>query len=163
VAVGPHWPRLRNFLQAERAHQIQYLATAGIDRFLAALCPPLIQWHPPVLEVQGRGGPRDIDLGGRGLVIVPSVFLGAEVRVTSDACDADTPRLSYPVVRDIHAARQLWTGSRDEQALAALLGRTRSAALEAIAQGCGTAELAVRVGISPPQPASMRQCSGDPA
>jgi DNA-binding transcriptional ArsR family regulator len=46
-------------------------------------------------------------------------------------------------------ARQIWTADRSAGRLAALLGRTRSAILESIDDGCGTVELARRLGISP--------------
>jgi DNA-binding transcriptional ArsR family regulator len=52
-------------------------------------------------------------------------------------------------VRDFAVARQLWAaGSDDGRALASLLGRTRSAALQAIADGCTTSELAQLIGVS---------------
>jgi Helix-turn-helix domain len=151
AAVSPHWPQIYNFLQAERAHQIQRMATAGVEAFLAGLCPPMIQWHPPVLRIRTSDTVPEIteNLGGRGLVIVPSVF-SVSPTLTADLRDGDlAPQLTYPVVRELGTVRQLWACPRDGQALAALLGRTRSAALEVIAEGCGTGELAARIGISP--------------
>jgi hypothetical protein len=52
------------------------MATAGVEAFLAGLCPPMIQWHPPVLRIRTPDTVPEIteNLGGRGLVIVPSVF-----------------------------------------------------------------------------------------
>src|SRR5689334_7480024 len=47
------------------------------------------------------------------------------------------------------AAREIWTADRPAGRLAALVGRSRSAILESIADGCGTVELARRLGISP--------------
>lgn len=152
VAIGPRWPHLRQFLQAERTSQIELLATAGIDRFLSVLCPPLIQWHPPLLHIQSMTGePKNVDLAGRGLVITPSIFLTPRPVLSTDPCNPDAPpTLIYPAVRELDVARPLWTSARDHQALAILLGRTRSAALEAISGGCGTGELALRIGVSAP-------------
>jgi DNA-binding transcriptional ArsR family regulator len=151
AAILPHWPQMRAFLQAERARQAHCMATAGIDRFLASLCPPLIQWHPPFLHVRSAGRTMyEDDLAGAGLIIVPSVFRSQFPGLTTDLAVPGAPRrLVYPAVRDLGTARQLWTEPRDGRALAALLGRTRSGALEAVADGCGTGELALRVGISP--------------
>jgi DNA-binding transcriptional ArsR family regulator len=151
AAVGPHWQQLGDFLRAERSRQIQRLAAAGMGGFLAALCPPLIQWHPPVLEIQTFSPVvDDWDLAGRGLTIVPSVFLSPYPTVANDLRDPDlAPSLTYPAVRELSTARHLWAAAGDSRALAALLGRTRSAALEAIAAGCGTRELGLRLGISP--------------
>jgi DNA-binding transcriptional ArsR family regulator len=154
VGVGPHWRRIMSFLHAERNHQIQRLATSGIDAFLAELCPPLIQWRPPVLEILSATE-AEWDLKGGGLEIVPSAFLTAPASLEFDQRDRDrAPTLHYPAVRELAAARRLFAGPafadpRDSQPLAALVGRTRGAVLAAIADGCGTGELAVRVGISP--------------
>jgi Helix-turn-helix domain len=150
-AVGPHWTRVRSFMQAERACQVQCLATAGIDEFLTRLCPPLIRWHPPVLTVRNAGrAVREINLCGSGLTIIPSAFISPyPVLATDLAGPWRPPRLIYPAVRDLGTACRLWKEPANGHALAALLGPTRSAALEAIAQECGTAELAQRVGISP--------------
>jgi DNA-binding transcriptional ArsR family regulator len=52
------------------------------------------------------------------------------------------PVLVYPVARDLHVT------SAGKRSPAALLGRTRAAALEVIAGGCTTTELARRLGIS---------------
>lgn len=151
VAIGPRWAQVRAFLHAERARQIRRLATDGIDEFLARLCPPLIQWHPPILQFHTTGPDwPEYDLGGRGLDITPSVFNGPGPSVSYDLANRDgPPLLIYPAARDLTAAAQLWTDARDADALAALLGRTRSAVLQEIAEGCGTVELALRVGISP--------------
>jgi DNA-binding transcriptional ArsR family regulator len=149
-AVGPYWPRVRGFLQTERARHAQVLASAGINEFLAGLCPPLIQWLPPFLILHGKyERTLDIDLAGRGLVVVPSVFRNPYPFVSFDLADPEGPEmLIYPAVRDLATAASLWASGRGDPALAALLGRTRSAVLEAIADGCGTSELASRAGIS---------------
>jgi DNA-binding transcriptional ArsR family regulator len=151
AAIGPRWPQVRSFLNAELARQIRRLATGGIDEFLASLCPPLIQWRPPILQIHASGPDwPEFDLAGRGLVIMPTVFHGPGASVSYDLANCDgPPALIYPAARDLTAAAELWTGARDADALAALLGRTRSAVLQEIAEGCGTVELALRVGISP--------------
>jgi DNA-binding transcriptional ArsR family regulator len=150
VAVAPHWARMSAFLHAEQARQIRHMATAGIEEFLARLCPPLIRWRAPVLEIERGSGQQEQSLRGRGLVIVPSVFCGPGPCLSYDLADADAPLiLVYPALRDPSAAARLWTGKADGDALADLLGRTRSATLAAIVDGCGTVELALRVGISP--------------
>lgn len=165
TAIAPHWPRIRAFLQAERARQVLRVAAAGIDDLLAALCPPMVRWDPPVLEVwNSTDSVRDWDLGGRGLLIEPSVFLNPHPHVVFDPALPDAaPTLVYPAVRDLSTAKQLWAGARERQSLAALVGRTRSSALESIGDGCGTTELARRIGTSPAaasQHASVLRRSG---
>ena len=71
--------------------------------------------------------------------------------LSSNPEDLDAPpTLICPSVRELSVAHPLWAPTRDTKALAGLLGRTRSAALEAIAEGCGTGELALRIGVSAP-------------
>jgi DNA-binding transcriptional ArsR family regulator len=150
AAIGPHWTRVGAFLHAEQARQIRRLATLGVDEFLAGLCPQLIRWRPPFLYVRTATDWPDHEPGGRGLAIMPSVFHAPFPAMNFDLAHRDdAPVLTYPAARELGAAAQLWTGARDGQALGLLLGRTRSAVLHEIAGGCGTGELAVRVGISP--------------
>ena len=62
---------------------------------------------------------------------------------------SDTPRLILPASDERVRACGLWDGPRaNGAALAALVGRNRAAVLGAVADGCTTTELAVRVGIS---------------
>jgi DNA-binding transcriptional ArsR family regulator len=148
-AVGPYWTQIRGYLHAERAGQIERLAAAGIDAFLAGLCPPKIQWHPPVLHVS-NALEHEVDLRGSGLTFAATAFHSTCPVLVTDLANRDgPPTLLYPAVRDIGAACELWAEPKDRRALARLLGRTRSAVLDAIADGCGTGEVAQRVRISP--------------
>jgi DNA-binding transcriptional ArsR family regulator len=93
-------------------------------------------------------------LDGRGIKLVPSVFVGQTPGLHENPNDElDVPRLILPATSDGtgyptgHA--HLWDGPRPRgAALAALVGRTRAAVLRTIADGCTTTELAERVGIS---------------
>ncbi len=151
AAVGPYWPRIRGYLQAERVGQVERLGTAGLDAFLSGLCPPLVQWDPPVLTIwDAVAAEREVDLGGSGLTFASSAFLSpAPVLLIDPGGSGYSPRLVYPAIRDLGQACELWTSPGDRRALARLLGPTRGAVLEAIADGCGTGELARRVRISP--------------
>jgi DNA-binding transcriptional ArsR family regulator len=151
VAVRPHWPRIERHLKAEHAARTRWMAEGGLDRLLTRLCPSHVRWRPPVLEVQTPlAADADIQLHGRALVLVPSLFVGATPYLNFDlAEDASTVRLVYPTVGDLTAARQLWLpGRHGSDDLAALLGRTRSSVLETVGEGCGTGELARRLGVS---------------
>jgi DNA-binding transcriptional ArsR family regulator len=83
---------------------------------------------------------RSIDLGGRGLVLVPSVFAWPDPIVLLDA--TGQPVLLYPA-RELLA---LWHEPvYDRGVLAGLLGSTRAAVLLAAARGDSTSELAARL------------------
>jgi DNA-binding transcriptional ArsR family regulator len=151
VAVAPYWAQIDARIRADRAARAATIVEAGLGHLLATLCPPHVRWKPPILEVDTPlGCDADVHLNGRGLLLTPSVFTGALPYLSFDLSDAEAPaKLAYPVLNDLVAASRLWTGDRPSGHLAALLGRTRSEILDRIADGCGTVELARRVGISP--------------
>jgi DNA-binding transcriptional ArsR family regulator len=150
--IQPFWPRIRASLHAEQAARRRTLAAEGPGALLASLQGPRMRWRPPVLEIL-RPGRVEMELDGRGIALVPSVFVGREPSLHENPNDcAEMPRLILPA-QDAGGAR-LWAPARDRpagsrgSALAALVGRNRAAVLQSIADGCTTTELARRVGIS---------------
>jgi DNA-binding transcriptional ArsR family regulator len=119
------------------------MSGAGVEELLGRLHPSA-RWNSPVLEISGFPD-RDLHLEGRGLRLQPSVFCWKTPTKLHDP--QLQPVLVYPVQ---HAPGLLRRTSADKrsQPLAALLGTTRAAALEAIADGCTTTELAQRCQIS---------------
>jgi DNA-binding transcriptional ArsR family regulator len=149
--VEPYWTRIRAQLDAERTYRGQVLTDGGVERLLSTLSPRLIRWRPPVLEVVTVPGNRDVYLNGRGIALVPSVFVG-DIPVLLQDLNHDNaiPRLVFCAIRDPAVAIRTWAGSpASSNALAALVGRTRAAALGTIGSGCTTTELARRIGVSP--------------
>jgi DNA-binding transcriptional ArsR family regulator len=149
--IQPFWPRIRASLHAEHAARRRTLAAEGPGALLASLQGPLIRWRPPVLEIL-RPGRVEMELAGRGIALVPSVFVGRAPSLHENPNDDDEmPRLILPAEGAGRA--RLWAVSRGlagsrGSALAALVGRNRAAVLQSIADGCTTTELAHRVGIS---------------
>jgi DNA-binding transcriptional ArsR family regulator len=149
--IQPFWPRIRASLHAEQAARRRTLAAEGPGALLASLQGPLIRWRPPVLEIL-RPGQVEMELGGRGIALVPSVFVGRAPSLHENPNnDDEMPRLILPAEGAGRA--RLWAASRGlagsrGSALAALVGRNRAAVLQSIADGCTTTELARRVGIS---------------
>ena len=151
--VEPYWPAMHTALEAERARLQRELADGGVDRLLSTFHPQA-RWASVGLELPTAGGwsaePLTAPLNGRGLVLVPSVLCPVGP-VPFFPYDGDGPAiLFYPVESDL-ATRARWWSRRDGAAdapLAALLGRTRAAALEVIGDGCTTTELAKRLGVS---------------
>jgi len=144
--IAPVWSRIQAHVQADRALRARALLEGGPDGLLAGFGPAM-RWKPPVLEADYPVA-RDIHLGGRGLLLVPSVFCW---RTPVTFIDPSLPPvLVYPVGRGpgwwARAGQQDGDGRRD--GLHALLGRTRAEALRAVEAGCTTGELARRLGIS---------------
>ncbi|WP_433890620.1 ArsR/SmtB family transcription factor [Streptomyces sp. CA-111067] len=141
VAVAPYWPELSALLAAERASRARQLGDGGIERLLATLHPRM-RWRPPYLEIDTVSeGSYDYRLSGRGLLLAPAAF------TSYVPCDPDEeqPTLYYEVTRD----RPLPELTGPHDGLAALLGHSRAAVLQVIAEGVSTGQLARRVGLSP--------------
>lgn len=142
--LAEDWPRIRAFLEADIARRAILLATHGVDHVLATLHDK-VRWNPPVLTIDPCR-PKRFHLGGRGLLLVPSVFCSHSVAWILN--ERQQPTLVYPA-GDLH---QFWIpgpGSSAPDGLEALIGRARAATLRAIGSGCGTGELANRLGVSP--------------
>jgi hypothetical protein len=171
--VAPYWLSIHARLQAERAVRARIMMDGGVDGLLSTLHPPRVRWRPPVLEVDSPCQ-LEIDLGGRGLTLVPSVFIGAWSVVTLDQPpgSGQRVRLVFPASPDLSARIHLWDGGRSAgMALSALIGRTRAVMLGSIGDGCTTSQLAsqhatVLPGRGPdhhPAQRSRRAARADPA
>jgi len=145
VLVEPYWTRIHACLHAEYVARLRMLAAGGPDGLLASLQSHMVRWRPPVLEVLAPTD-HDIPLNGRGIALVPSVFVGQAPCLHSNPNDPTAvPWLVMPPAE----LRHLWDDPQPRgAALAALVGRNRAAVLRTIADGCSTTELADRVGIS---------------
>src|SRR4029077_15664783 len=135
--IQPFWPRLRAGLHAEQAAppprpparrtgppRRRTLAAGGPGALLASLQGPLIRWRPPVLEIL-RPGQVEMELGGRGIALVPSIFVGRAPSLHENPNDDDEmPRLILPTEGAGRA--RLWAASRG-------LAGSRGSALAALA------------------------------
>lgn len=149
--IEPYWNRIRAYLEAEQAARGRVLMQGGVEQLLTTLDAPHVRWNPPVLELPARGEDVNLQLGGRGLILVPSLFFGPRPGLFCDPASdaASVPILVFAASRDLAACMHLWAGARaPANALNALVGRTRATALNSVADGCTTTELARRVGVS---------------
>jgi Helix-turn-helix domain len=147
--VEPYWTRIHACLHAEYVAWRRALAVGGPGRLLASVQSQWIRWRPPVLEVLVPAD-YDIPLNGRGIALLPSVFVGQIPSLHQVPGDAMAmPWLVLPPAGNRMEQRQLWGNPRPRgAALAALVGRNRAAVLRTLTEGCSTTELADRVGIS---------------
>jgi DNA-binding transcriptional ArsR family regulator len=142
ACLAPCWPQVRQSVDRERARQTELLAADGVVPLLRELHPSA-RWEYPVLEL-AYPVERELRLGGRGLLLVPSFFCWGTVTTFRD--DTLEPTLVYPIRRD---AQPVSDGTH--RPLSALLGLTRTRVLEAIRDSpCSTTELARRIGTTPP-------------
>ena len=148
VAIAPYWNAILGQLEVECAARGRIAMTGGIDQMLATLHSRIV-WQSPVLEIPG-GPSRDIHLDGAGLTLSPSMFLPHHAGIVIDAGErGDHAALVFSVVPDAPRANALWDEpDNGVQALGALVGRTRAAALRELTVARTTTQLAERLGIS---------------
>jgi DNA-binding transcriptional ArsR family regulator len=151
VALGPIWGRVQAAVEADRARRARALLDGGTAGLLASLRPSM-RWDGSSLSIPDYPANRELDLHGRGLLLVPSFFCARTPVALLDP--TLPPVLVYPVDRvggpqppgSAPAVPPLGVG-RD--ALAALLGRTRANVLDVVGDGSSTGEIARRLRISP--------------
>jgi DNA-binding transcriptional ArsR family regulator len=142
AALAPWWPRMSAFLEGEIAARARRLVATGSEAAFADL-DPTVTWDGRDLTVSPvTPAPRDVDLDGRGLLLIPSVLAwGVWPRVDAPW----DPALTYqpPGVGDLWL-RDAGGGS----ALEDLIGRRRAALLRSLERPTSTRSLALRTGWS---------------
>jgi DNA-binding transcriptional ArsR family regulator len=137
--LAPTWPAIERALDADLRFRAWQLATKGVAATVASLHPG-IRWRDGVVEVDGPLD-KDVDLAGRGLQLMPSLWTrpGFTVRWTQ-------PTLVYPLGRFAWAAPPTIDGESDP--LASVLGTTRARVLRTLADEHTTSGLARALEIS---------------
>ena len=141
--VEPDWPRLRALLEADVVFHSRRLAEVGLGGLLSEL-DRRFAWDAGTLTIDVRGE-HVRELGGQGLVLMPSVFSWPNVVSGFEA--PWQPTLVYPA----RGIAGLWAEPSDRmpEALAGILGRGRAAVLTALDDPATTTGLAHRLGLAP--------------
>lgn len=140
-AIAPSWPRMRALLDADIAYRSRQLAEGGVRQLFDTL-HPTVRWAGDRV-VADDPWELELDLRGRGMPLMPSVFVDRRVLWTVRA--DSRPLAVYPV----RAAGTLWERRPPvPDALAAVLGATRAALLDRLRHPATTSELARHLGIS---------------
>lgn len=147
VAVDSAWPVTSNYLQERREARSRLVMSEGIDGLLHTLHPS-VTWAPPTLQIRSAVD-TDILLTGQGLVLTPSLFLSNVCLMAARSDSSKDLALAFPVPINGRVAGALQSSvTNPEGGLSALVGPTRAAALQIIADSCTTGELSERLGIS---------------
>ncbi|WP_035850337.1 winged helix-turn-helix domain-containing protein [Kitasatospora azatica] len=147
AAVEPHWPRIERLIEGEILHRARRMAAGGPAALFEGLHPK-VSWQDDRLRIDSRRHSAQYRLAaGRGLVLVPSVFVWPGAVFEVDETQAQ-PGLVYPA----RGIATLWErgGQAPPSALAALLGHGRARVLSELAAPASTTELALRTGQSAP-------------
>jgi DNA-binding transcriptional ArsR family regulator len=146
VALEPHWHTIRAVLDDDVAHRATELTKGGVGAMLADLAPE-VSLRGEVLRIEKRLGDQEEDLSGMGLLLVPSVFVWPNVVFAMSP--PGPPTLTYPA----RGVGNLWGRHGEEvageNALGALLGRSRAEIVVALALPHSTTELSLALGQSP--------------
>jgi DNA-binding transcriptional ArsR family regulator len=144
VAVAPYWPQLRAVLDADVAYRVGKLARGGIAELMRDLHPSIELTENTIRIASLAEG----DVDGGSLTLVPCVFIWPHLWVEPGL--AGEPSLTY-AARGVGA---LWQDSdaatEEEDALGALLGRTRAEILVSLRLPRSTTDLARSLGLTAP-------------
>jgi DNA-binding transcriptional ArsR family regulator len=151
------WPAIEHVLETDLRFRAWQLATKGVAVTVDGLHPG-IRWRDGMVEVDGPLD-ADVDLAGRGLQLMPSLWTrpGFTVRWTQPTLVYPLGRFAWmaptatnshrvPLGRLASMAPTATNSHRDP--LAAVLGTTRARVLRALADEHTTSELARVLGIS---------------
>jgi len=144
VAIAPYWPTLRAVLDADVAYRVGKLARGGIAELMQDLHPS-VELTEHAIRISSLA---EEDVNGASLTLVPCVFIWPHLWVEVGLAGA--PSLTYGA-RGVGALWQDSDGTTEEEdALGALLGRTRAEILVSLRLPRTTTDLARSLGLTPP-------------
>jgi DNA-binding transcriptional ArsR family regulator len=141
AVLAQDWPRVKAVLERDVRFRAERLTEAGWSAAVAGMHPRMA-WADGVVTVE-RVQEATTVLGGRGLLLVPSVFIGTGLAVYGEA--PWQPTIVYP---SRGAGLVFEEADAPTDPLAPLLGRTRAGLLLALATPSSTSQLAALTGAS---------------
>ncbi|MFI1417110.1 ArsR/SmtB family transcription factor [Streptomyces sp. NPDC020731] len=144
LALAPYWARIRTVLDADVFYRARMVAEHGAGRLFNDLHTS-VNWDAGGLRMARRKQPLTRETAGTGLLLIPSAFTGPRLRTRTTP--PDPPQLAYPA----RGVGSLWQPRRITRAdaLAAVLGRSRTLLLTELETPASTTHLAHRTGLSP--------------
>ena len=145
LAISPYWPRMREHLEGDTIRRGQALALGGVEALLSGLSPK-VGYKGRTIELDK---PHEVvvDPEGRGMTLVPCVFVWPRVEVLVQP--GYQPTLAYGP----RGAAKLWYSSErasNGTALGAALGDSRACVLKGLLPvPATTTELARQLGLAP--------------
>jgi DNA-binding transcriptional ArsR family regulator len=142
IALGPYWARIRALLDADVFHRARQVAEHGAGHLFNDLHSTL-NWDDNTLRMVRDQCGLSRDATGPGLVLVPSAFAG-QVLIWSRP--KHPPQIAYPA----RGTGTLWEHRpvARAEAIAAIIGRSRTLLLTELQTPASTTELALRTGLS---------------
>ena len=143
AALAPRWTTISALLESEITSRARSLVAVGSRAAFADLHPS-VSWETDCLRIQPTAkSAAEVNLAGRGLLLIPSAFTWPEVWPRTDP--PWDPALVYPPA----GIGNLWaSGYSDDTALDSLIGRRRARILRELDRPAATLDLARRMGVS---------------
>ena len=143
VAMEPDWPRIQSLLDADVMYRSRRLAEGGIDLLFGDIHRE-VSWDGEIMRIECKCAIPDLDLAGRGLVLVPSAFYPHRTAAMTE--EPWQPTLIYPA----RGVALLWEEAQPApEALAKVLGKSRAALLADLDAPRSTTDLAHRLEMTP--------------
>jgi DNA-binding transcriptional ArsR family regulator len=143
--LEPEWRTLRAILERDVVYRAGQLTSRGWAAALSGLHPDLT-WHRGRIELRRWSHDEDAELGGRGLLFIPSVFIWPRLALTLEP--PWPPALIYPARGVAALWREPGAAGVDAGALGRLIGASRAAVLVALEEPASTSQLAATLGQS---------------
>lgn len=138
----PFWPAITRVVGEDIGYRTRTASRRGLGVMLDDLHPGLTS--APDRIVVDAGDPVTVDLAGRGLLLLPSVFLASKLALIHEP--PWPPALVYPA----RGVGNLWAApSPAPHALADLIGASRARLLLDLSEARSTSVISVRHGLSP--------------
>ncbi|MFI8567868.1 ArsR/SmtB family transcription factor [Rhodococcus sp. NPDC078407] len=148
TCLRPDWARIRAVLDGDVDYRAQQLSHFGARKMFEHL-DSRVRWDDGVLWVDRLEDQVWVDVDGRGLPLIPSVFVHGAITQISPT---RAPSLVYPARgRGAVWDGALWNLARSvpNRALTNLLGTQRATILTLLDMPTTTGELAAALGVSP--------------
>jgi DNA-binding transcriptional ArsR family regulator len=143
VAIEPDWPRIQSLLETDIMYRSRRLAEGGIDLLFCDLHRE-VSWDGEIMRIECTCAVPDLDLAGRGLLLVPSAFAPDKTSAMTE--EPWQPTLIYPA----RGVALLWEEAHPApEALAKVLGKSRAALLADLDAPRSTTDLAHRLEMTP--------------
>jgi Helix-turn-helix domain len=143
VALERDWPRVQSLLEADILYRSRLLTEGGLDLLFSDLHGE-VGWGGNVLTIKCECAIPELELGGRGLVLVPSAFSPHKTAAMTE--EPWQPTVIYPA----RGVALLWEEAEAApDALAKVVGRSRAALLADLSAPRTTTDLAQRLDMTP--------------
>lgn len=140
--LAPHWDRIRTVLEGDVLYRAHQTANGGIRAVLSDL-DDSVHYEDARLTI-GKSWSGSVELRGRPLLLVPSVFVWPTVAIIDEG--PWQPTLIYPA----RGSGLVWEPlDPPPDALAALIGARRASVLALLETPCSTTDVARLLEVGP--------------